>query len=114
MKTAISIILSLTLAALAVAGTIYGINGAEHIVKFYIWAFVLPISLTFFSNRLIDELVNSGNIPSEISYWVGSASEIAVLVLLVWHGSLLTGGAVLFILFAASVARAKMKKIASS
>jgi uncharacterized membrane protein len=109
MKTMKWLVMNGTFAALVYAGFVLGVDGAQNLVKFFIWFILLPLSpflLTDHAQRLILK-----EPPRLLLVFLSRAMAWCVLSVLVWSGAWVTGAAyAVTMLFFAFMREAVRKK----
>ena len=98
------------LAALVYAGFINDVAGAQYIVKFFVWAFCLPLGLVAaFSGEFHKNLAKEPKTPFRTA--VSHMIAWATLGVLVWTGHVFTGAAWAVWMVCAASARIDSKKL---
>lgn len=109
MRTIKSVFLNLVVAALFYYGFIEGIEGAQNVVKFFVWAIALPIGLMLFSKDLIKNVAENPAMPRAVNFLIRLIAW-AELVVLLWSGHIATSIAWAFYMLCAGIARVQVEK----
>ena len=91
MKTMKWLLTNGTFAALVYAGFVLGIDGAQNLVKFFIWFILLPLS-PFLLTEHVQKLILKES-PWPALAFLSRAMAWVVLGVLVWSGAWITGAA---------------------
>lgn len=109
MRTIKSVFLNLAVAALFYYGFVEGIEGAQNVVKFFVWAIALPIGLMLFSKDLIKSIAANPPMPKVVNFLIRLIAW-AELVVLLWSGHIATSIAWAFYMLCAGIARVQIEK----
>ena len=107
-KTLWWIVINAGMAALVYAGFILGVEGAQYVVKFFVWAFCLPLGLISLTDAMQKKLAEER--PTPIRGALGRLVAWCSLAVFVWTGHVVTAGAWALWMLCAAVARESAKK----
>ena len=106
MKSVKTLFLAAAVAALTYAGFVLGIEGAQRVLMFRIWAISFPLSLMLPTDSAVKVLASMPPTPSPLRVMCRLV-EWALLIALVWSGFTLTAIAQFVGMALALVARSK-------
>lgn len=91
-------------------GFVEGVQGAQYLAKFWIWAVAVPVSLVMFTDVMQQKLAEDRSGPGPVTAFAQRAISLGALGILIWHGHIVTATAWAFCMFAAYVCRECVKK----
>lgn len=101
-----TLFLAAAVAALTYAGFVLGIEGAQRVLMFWVWAISFPLSLMLLTDSAVKVLASTPPTPRPpLVMW--RLVELALLIALVWSGFILTAIAQFVGMALAAGARAK-------
>jgi hypothetical protein len=89
-------------------GFVEGVQGAQYLAKFWIWAVAVPMGLMAFTDSLQKKLATEPRTP--VRGFVQRLIAWGALGVLIWHGHIATAAAWAFWMVAAAVCREGVKK----
>ena len=100
-------VMNLGFAALVYAGFVVGVDGAQYIVKLFVWAFYLPLGLLCLTDAFQLRLAEEP--PHRVRTAAGICLAWVALFVFVWQGHIATGVAWSIWIVCAAIARSGAK-----
>lgn len=109
-KTLTAMAFQAVFAALVVAGFIYGIEGAQYAIKFFIWVVAWPIGILVFTETMQKALASE---PKNHAVAIYSTRVVAwvTLGILVWTGNVFTASVWMTHMFLMAISREQINKL---
>lgn len=109
-KTLTAMAFQAVFAALVVAGFIYGIEGAQYAIKFFIWVIAWPVSIIAVTETMKKKLASEPKNHAAARY---SARIVAwaTLGILVWTGNVFTASVWITHMFLMAISREQINKL---